>query len=77
MAQPLPLLTPDMLRHAYAVLVEDPTLPSHVPALEIEFTVEGVGVHVRKRDLFFIHEWDASRFGSHADCPICQKEMAA
>lgn len=77
MSQPLPSLTPEMLRHAFAVLVEDPTMPNHIPAVEISFMVDGVEVHVTARDLDFIHAWDASRFGRHSECPICRSEVAA
>lgn len=72
MAAPLANLTPEMLRHAHAVLVDSP-----LPAIEVEFLVDGVHIHITARDLDFIHALDASRFGSHAECPICKVEVAA
>jgi len=69
---PLPQLTPEQLRHAHAIL----TGALGLPAVEVTFRVAGVNVHVRERDLHFIHSLDATRFGSHAECPLCAAELA-
>lgn len=47
------------------------------PVTIVTTTTSSTWLHVTARDLEFIHALDASRFGSHAECPICAMERQA
>jgi len=79
---PFPFLDAAALCALWVAFEREPALVS----IELDGVAYGVttdageqvhGVHVRQRDLHLIHDLDASRFGRHADCPICAAEREA
>lgn len=71
---PFPFLSASDFRSLFAILVDGEGMP--VPAESVTLAHDGHEVIVKARDLWFIHNMDASRFGDHETCPVCVAEMA-
>lgn len=81
---PLPELDAQTLNQAFRAFQADPglisiqfdgrTLGSHVVVSGKRIDVDIV--HLKERDLWFIHSVDAPRFGKLDECEICKAEHA-
>lgn len=66
---PFAFLSPSDLRGLAAMFAADKAIVS----ANVEH--DGITATIRLRDLVFIHQLDASRFGgSYKDCPLCAVE---
>lgn len=72
-SSPFPFLSASDLRSLFSILTGE----GMVCAPEsVTLAHDGHEVIVKARDLWFIHQMDASRFGDHETCPVCVAEMA-
>lgn len=69
---PLPYIPADALRGAHDWLTKAGAVRVFFDARQFGADVDEVSVTLR--DLHFIHSVDASRFGSHHECPICNTD---
>lgn len=69
-ATPFAFLSPSDLRGLAVYFAAEPA------AASVNIVQDGVTHIITMRDLVFIHQLDASRFGgSYKDCPLCVVEV--
>lgn len=73
---PFPYLPAVVLRHAYGVLTGRKGPVADAVTFDARsFGADADSVTVTLRDLHFIHSLDATRFGSHHECPLCADDI--